>query len=68
MKKKNNSGGKGTKKYGRMERKPAHQRYNQENRSEKNRERRLAKAEKRNEMLAARKAAKAAVGPDAAGG
>lgn len=68
MKKKNNSGGKGTKKYGRMERKPAHQRYNLEKRRESNKERRLAKAEKRNEKLAARKAVKAAARADAAGG
>jgi hypothetical protein len=62
LKKKNSSGGKGkgTKKYGRMGRKPAHQRYNAEKHWETNKARRLAKAAKRNEKLASRKAAKTA--------
>lgn len=50
----------GTRKIGRMARKPAHQRYNAERRWEKNKEKRLKKAAKRGARLKARKAKKAA--------
>lgn len=45
----------GSKKIGRMSRKPAHKRYNAEQRWEKNKERRLKKAAKRAAYLKARK-------------
>lgn len=45
----------GTKKYGRMARKPAHKKYNAEKRWIKNKEKRLKKELKRQERLKARK-------------
>jgi hypothetical protein len=48
------SGG-GTRKIGRMARKPAHQRYNAERRWEENKEKRLARAKKREIRLQARR-------------
>ena len=53
--KKSRRGGKKNRKHGRMARKPAHQRYNNEKRWEKNKERRIEKEKKRQERLKVKK-------------